>query len=128
MGPGGTSVGRAFSILVVDDDVDARESMVDVLERRGCAVESAGDGAAALARLRAGLRPSVMLIDLFLPRMDGADLLASIRSDPALASVRVIVVTGLASGKVRSLVAADGYLFKPFGADELWREVERVCT
>ena len=58
-------------ILVVDDDRDIRESLRELLAEAGYAVAVAENGRVALERLRAGLRPGVILLDLMMPIMDG---------------------------------------------------------
>ena len=60
-------------ILLVEDDLDSRNALVAFLELKGLAVVTATDGAEAIGRLEAGLRPSVMLIDLMLPEVTGWD-------------------------------------------------------
>jgi len=54
-------------VMIVDDDVDIRDTLGTVLARYGYRVTTAGDGAEALARLRAGERPALILLDLMMP-------------------------------------------------------------
>jgi CheY-like chemotaxis protein len=115
----------APQILVVDDNDALRENLAEALELEGFAVAVARDAPAALARLAEDPLPLVVLLDLMMPGMDGRELLARIRADPRLGSVRVVVTTGLSG--VRSRVpAADGILTKPFGVRELLAALRRV--
>lgn len=111
-------------VLVVDDDVDVREALCDVLADCGFEVRSAGDGVEALALLGAGLRPRVILLDLMMPRMDGAELRDRLQQDPALAAVPVVMLTADRRGEER-ITGADAELAKPVDLDELLRVLSR---
>ncbi|HEU4577928.1 MAG TPA: response regulator [Polyangiaceae bacterium] len=81
-------------VLVVDDDVDVREALAEILAGRGYRVSSAPNGAEALQLLRSASNPPrVILLDLMMPVMDGYEFLDARRSDPALAAVPVVVIT-----------------------------------
>lgn len=81
-------------ILIVDDDEDIREALAMVLERRGYAAVAAANGRLGLDRLAEGLRPSVILLDLMMPTMNGWDFIRQISQDEALARIPVVVLTG----------------------------------
>lgn len=78
------------SVLVVDDHADTAEVLSRMLERRGYRAAAALSGQEALARM-AGERPSLVVLDVMMPGMDGAELLRRIRRDPKLADVPVMV-------------------------------------
>jgi carbon storage regulator CsrA len=80
--------------LLVEDDRNERELLAGFLRRSGLVVQTAGDGADALDYLRSGARPDVVLLDMGLPRCDGATTVREIRRDPALAGLKVFAVTG----------------------------------
>jgi CheY-like chemotaxis protein len=82
-------------VLVIEDNVDAAETLRELLLMWGHEVEVALDGAAGLERTRL-LRPDVVLCDIGLPVMDGYEVARAIRSDPALASTFLVAVTGYA--------------------------------
>ena len=105
-------------VLVVDDDDLQRDALADVLSRAGYAVEVAADGVAALEAARARA-PKGVVLDLLLPRLDGASVLAELRRDPALARVAVVVTTGIHTSHLRRLLPADATLFKPLDVREL---------
>ncbi len=112
-------------ILVVDDDADLRAAIADVLAAKGYAVVVACDGQDALELLEAGLRPSVIVLDLAMPRMDGWAFLRHLRG-PAHSTVAVLV----ASADVRPPPppGADAYLEKPLGPEELCAMVGRLSA
>jgi CheY-like chemotaxis protein len=112
-------------VLVVDDNDALRENLAETLQLEGYAVSVAANGEAALDRLAREPRPGVVLLDFMLPGISGVDLLATIRGDPKLAGVRVVMTTG--SVGVRSLAKdADAVLMKPFGVRELLSTLKRV--
>ena len=108
------------SILVVEDDPAARDALVGLLEHEGYATESVDDGSQALARLRDAPRPSLVLLDLMLPVMDGFEFRVQQLQDPALARIPVIVVSagGDLVRKAETL-HADACLAKPLDAEML---------
>lgn len=83
-------------VLVVEDDPDAREALRDLLEVNGYAVETAENGAQALARLENHL-PALVLTDLRMPVMDGWELVAHLRREPRYAALPVAVLTAEAT-------------------------------
>lgn len=85
---------RTRKALLVEDDDNERELLAGFLRLSGFAVETAGDGCDALDRLRTHERPDVVLLDMGLPRCDGATTAREIRRDPACAGMRIYAVTG----------------------------------
>ena len=82
------------SILIVDDDRDGRDALCKYLQRRGYQVECVADGRDALAAVLART-PDLIVLDLFMPQIDGSGLLEILRSYLRLQSLPVIVLTGL---------------------------------
>jgi signal transduction histidine kinase/CheY-like chemotaxis protein len=82
------------SILVVDDELELRQSLAVELANRGWRVVDAADGIEAFERLRAGFRPDVVLLDLLMPRMNGFEFAREVRNDPAFRDIPIIVLTG----------------------------------
>src|SRR4051794_18478515 len=80
-------------VLLVDDDGSVRESLTELLEADGYRVVAAENGLRALALLRAGVRPSVVLLDIMMPEMDGWDFRLQQLRDPELALIPVVVVS-----------------------------------
>jgi two-component system, OmpR family, response regulator CpxR len=82
------------SLLLIEDDDDIRETLAGVLTVRGYGVTAARNGIDALRLIRiAQDRPSVILLDLTMPEMDGEAFLAAQATEPLLAGVPVIIVT-----------------------------------
>jgi signal transduction histidine kinase len=115
----------AARILVADDNSDMREYLTRLLARRW-SVEAVPDGEAALAALRRD-RFDLLLTDVMMPNLDGFKLVQSLRSQPALCHLPVIVLSARAEeeARVEGLeVGADDYLIKPFSAREVIARVE----
>lgn len=115
-------------ILVVDDTLDARELYAEYLRIAGLRAEVAEDGIEALAKATE-LRPSVIIMDLAMPRMDGWEATRRLKSHPLTRNIPVIALTGhvIERSRERAIEAgADGYLTKPCFPDSLLAEVHRV--
>ena len=114
-------------VLVVDDDPDIRETVRLVLEDEGYAVEEAGDGAAALALLRAApSRPDVILLDLMMPIMNGWQFCQYRATSAALQRVPVVLIT--ARHGVAPPAGVSEVLLKPFDLDALSAVITRALT
>ena len=84
----------SHTVLVVEDDVDIRQALMEILEEHGFAALGARDGAEALDLLsRAAELPCLILLDLMMPVMDGASFREAQREDPRLASIPVVVLS-----------------------------------
>lgn len=116
------------SVLVVDDEPDARGFITATLRGAGYYVEAACDGAAALATLHARSDAAeLVIVDIAMPRMTGFELLDQLRADPATAGLPVLVLSGYRDGdtKVAGLRnGANDYLTKPVDGTELLARVE----
>lgn len=113
------------TILIVDDEAIVREVVAQYLTQDGFAVETAADGAEALARF-ASSRPDLVLLDLMLPGIDGLEVCRRIR---AQSNVPVIMVTAK-SDEIDTIiglgVGADDYIGKPFSPRELVARIKAV--
>lgn len=105
-------------IMVVDDDDEIREALSDVLTDEGYEVVGARDGVQALEYLRGGKRPSAILLDLWMPVMDGWQLRHELLSDSTLADIPVIVLTAVRDQRAQGLMVAD-VLTKPVQLERL---------
>ncbi|MCC2672672.1 MAG: domain S-box, partial [Armatimonadetes bacterium] len=119
--------GPAFSnlhparILVVDDNVDAADTLVEILEAWGHSVTSVNDGTAAIERAKAD-RPDLVLLDIGLPGMDGYEVARRLRQSDLLAETRLVAVTGYAQAEDRQRsreAGFDAHLVKPLDLDAL---------
>lgn len=103
-------------ILVVDDDAAGRDVLARLLAARGHAVETAADGAAALARLETPDDLDLVLLDVSMPVIDGLEVLATLRRSVPAEALPVILVTALGEHEdvVRGLEnGANDYVAKP---------------
>lgn len=116
-------VGRR--VLVVEDDGATRQAVRELLEDEGYDCVEAPDGEAALEELRER-RPDLVLLDLGLPRMSGADVHRELRRDPRLRFVPVLFLSAMSDrgSKIAALEdGADDYIEKPYDGDELLARV-----
>ena len=114
------------TVLVVEDDPHSAELLTVYLEGAGYRIALARDGAEGLELARR-LRPRAVVLDILLPRVDGWDLLARLKADPATADSPVVVVSMLDErGKGLALGAVE-YLVKPVGREELLEALERCA-
>ncbi len=122
--PAATALGARPHILIADDNADLRDYMADLLGSR-YDVSVVADGRAALEAVRARM-PDLVVSDVMMPRKDGLGLVRELRSDPATASLPVILLSARAGEdpSVEGLDAgADDYIAKPFSARELLARV-----
>lgn len=123
-GPTGPTTARAH-ILLVDDDVDIRRSVGALLEDEGYQVSSVDNGRLAWDRLHQSPAPDLLILDLMLPGMDGWQLRNQQRRDPSVRDIPVLAISADASPKAAA-ISADGFLSKPFAADDLLVAVKRL--
>jgi len=120
-----TSSGKKARILLADDNADMRAYVGRLLHTR-YEVEAVADGEAALEAV-ARATPDLVLTDIMMPRLDGIQLLAKLRSDPRTSTIPIILLSARAGEESRvegMRVGADDYLIKPFSALELLARVE----
>ncbi|HET7452090.1 MAG TPA: response regulator [Thermoanaerobaculia bacterium] len=118
---------QARTILIVEDDPDSREVFVELLRDSGYSVIAARNGRDAMTFLSANSPPDAILLDLFMPEMDGWQFRRAQEAEPRLASIPVVVVSAVGAAKnsvVQSGAAA--FLQKPVVADDLIRELAKL--
>ena len=111
------------TILVVDDESETRDLLAERLALEGYEVATASNGAEALAYLHRAAPPRVVLLDLAMPVMNGWEFLAERERDPALRSIRVVVVSGQDDVADRVAKHHADFLMKPVTAERLFNEV-----
>lgn len=114
-------------ILVVDDVEDGRIVVCDFLALRGFELATAADGVEAVEKALE-LRPDLILMDVWLPNMNGLEATRRIKADPRTADVPILAVTAhaLASARAEAEAAGcDGVITKPFSPRDLEHEVRR---
>jgi CheY-like chemotaxis protein len=114
-------------VLVVDDDRDIRETLRELIEDEGYEVATAKNGAEALERVRT-MRPGIVLLDLFMPGMDGTEFRRLQLEDPEIAGVPVVVISAAVGLEERvAAMRPIDHLEKPIRLDALLAVVARHC-
>jgi CheY-like chemotaxis protein len=115
------------SILVVEDDIDIRESIAYLLQDEGYEVACAGDGREALSYLHDGHTPSLILLDMMMPGMDGIEFREAQQQEPDLASIPVVALSA-SDALVRHArtMGAAAALEKPFHVEQLFDVIKQV--
>ncbi len=116
------------TILLVEDEASIQKVVQAYLSSAGYRLLVADHGQSALALL-AQHQPDLMILDLMLPGMDGMELAARVRADPALADMFILMLTARSeeADRVAGLrIGADDYLTKPFSPRELVARVEAI--
>jgi len=114
-----------LTVLVVEDDRDARESFTEVLEEEGYVVVQAADGREAESYLRDGPPPAAIVLDLMMPRLDGWAVAALMRQG-RLPQVPIVIVTA-ATDRWGYPAPPNRVLKKPVDLDELLGAVRTVA-
>jgi CheY-like chemotaxis protein len=110
------------TVLIVEDEVKARDVLIELLRKDGRDFVTAGDGQEAIECLAKGSRPRLILLDLVMPRMDGWEFLRRQSADPLIASIPTIVL----SGSERP-AGAKHHLTKPVDVDRLRALIDLYC-
>jgi DNA-binding response OmpR family regulator len=117
---------QQLRILIVEDEPNISELITITLESPLYAITCADSGAAALVKL-ADEKPDLVVLDILIPEPDGWKLYQIIRKDPALAHVRILILTALITKwdgrNKKNILASDGYMTKPFNLEELRMKV-----
>jgi CheY-like chemotaxis protein len=123
-----TRAGRRLervSVLIVEDEQDTRELLELVVRKAGYSVRTAENGQEALELLEK-IRPSLILLDVQMPVMDGAEFRQAMRRDRSLLSIPTVVLTGAAVEPMLD-IAVDEALRKPVTSAALLEIVRRHC-
>jgi CheY-like chemotaxis protein len=120
-------------ILVVDDEPDARDFFITVLEDNGYATVSARDGNEALQRLEEGL-PDLVTLDITMPEKSGVGVYRKLRETEAYKNIPVIIITGVSDdfkqfiSTRRQVPPPEGYLAKPIEPGQLLEKVAELLA
>ena len=118
------------SVLVVEDEDNIALALDFLLTREGYTHDRVADGDAALPRIRA-MQPDLVLLDVMLPGASGYEICQTIRLDPSLKAVKILMMTARGSSIERRkglAIGADGFITKPFELKELRDEVRRLLA
>jgi len=117
-------------ILIVDDEKNIAISVDYLLRREGYQVSVAHDGEEGLRLIRSD-RPDLVLLDIMMPKLNGFQVCEAVRQDPALAGIRIVMLTakGRDAEKEKGLaLGADAYITKPFSTRELVSQVKTLLA
>jgi len=114
------------TVLIVDDDEEFRQALVEIVQQEGFRVETATSGMDALDKLRWGLRPCVVLLDMQMTVMTGWDFRAEQNRDATLSAVPVIAMTA-GYWKDRDLGDYAARISKPIQVPELRATLAKYC-
>lgn len=114
-------------VLVVDDDPDILDAICDILEGEGYRVARARNGLEALDRIEAEL-PSIVLLDLMMPVMDGVAFAQALRGRGKAGQVPIVVISADGNPQKAAAVGARGYLAKPFDIESLLAQVSHITA
>jgi chemosensory pili system protein ChpA (sensor histidine kinase/response regulator) len=117
-------------VMIVDDSLTVRKITSRLLTREGFEIVTAKDGLDALQVLGEQL-PDVILLDIEMPRMDGFEFTKTVRADPKLAHIPIIMITSRTAEKHRSRAKELGvevYLGKPYQEEELLRNLRELLA
>jgi CheY-like chemotaxis protein len=113
-------------VLVVDDDQDIRDALCELLVEEGYRAVPAKNGEDALTYLGSGELPSVILLDLMMPVMDGWEFRRRQQNDPGVRGIPVVVIT--AAGELRAQsIAVERVLAKPLQIDEVLEVLKKYA-
>ena len=112
------------TILVVEDEIDSRESLRELLELEGYKVRTAVNGREALDTLAAvGDEICIMLLDLFMPVMDGWQVIDELKATGQLASTQVVLITSASHRAPAGIPVFQ----KPLDLDKVIEQVHQLC-
>jgi PAS domain S-box-containing protein len=112
------------TVLIIDDDPNVRELLTRILTKEGYSPASAGNGVEGLALARR-LSPSVIILDVMMPRKDGWAVLRELKDDPELKSIPVIMHTIIDNRNLGFAIGAQDYLIKPVDHETLLATIKR---
>jgi CheY-like chemotaxis protein len=110
-------------VLIIDDDTTMVSLLKTLLEMDGFAVASAKDWDDVIETIRVE-KPDLILMDYFLPEVDGIELMKEIRSAPDLAETRVVMTSGMDVSEECANVGANEFLLKPYTPEQLLNAIQ----
>lgn len=116
------------SVLVVEDERSIAESLTFLMERAGFAVRVAYDGQAALTMIERR-PPDLVLLDVMMPGCDGFEVARTVRANPALSAVRIVMITAKGQDIDRRKgqeLGVDDYITKPFSTRDVVARVKAL--
>jgi hypothetical protein len=115
---------RGYTVLVIDDDADARLLLDHMIAGHGATVLTASSGAEALDLARTA-HPDLVTVDVMMPQMSGWEVIQALREDPALRAIPALIVSVVADAPESALVGAEDRLSKPVNREALLAALRR---
>ena len=120
---------KLFRIMVVDDDAMIRKMLREVLVQR-CSyiVEEASNGIEACIRIGSS-RPDLLIMDLFMPEMNGIEVCRVLKNDPVLSDMKIMIITGHEGHPLIGDISEFGFidtLYKPFNLEDFVKRVDKI--
>lgn len=119
----------AKTIFLVDDSATMLMSVKNNLEIAGFKVETAEDGVKALAKLKGGLKPDLIITDINMPNMGGLELIKNVKALPGFRFTPILTLTTESDASKRDegkKLGATGWLVKPMGGSDLINVIKQV--
>ncbi|MBC7685996.1 MAG: response regulator [Bdellovibrionales bacterium] len=117
------------TILIVDDSATMLMSIKATLEMSGFRVETAGDGMQAMTKLKAGVKPDLIITDINMPNMGGLELIKHVRALPGFRFTPILTLTTESQAAKRDegkKLGATGWLVKPIAGSDLVKVIKQV--
>lgn len=117
-------------ILIVDDEPNIVMSLEFLLRKEGFQIDTAGDGDAAIDKVRSFV-PDLVLLDVMMPKKSGFEVCEILRADPAFSGLKIIMLTakGRDTEQAKGLaLGADAYMLKPFSTKDLVQKIRDVLA
>ena len=117
------------TILIVDDSATMVLSVKSTLEMNGFTVDTASDGVQALAKLKGGLRPDLIITDVNMPNMHGLELIRNVKTLPGFRFTPILTLTTESQAVKRDQakqLGATGWLVKPVSGPDLIKVIKQV--
>jgi CheY-like chemotaxis protein len=125
------SSNQSTHILVVDDDPVIQALTSDCLTALGYRISAASSGEEALRALAAEIKPQLVLLDMFMPGLDGIQVLKRIRADTSLRELKVIFLSAENDAESvlrQNQLTAEGVLRKPYQLKELAQSLQKILS
>jgi len=119
------AAGRGPTVMIVDDDDAIREALEDVLSDEGYRIVGMSDGQQALEHLNSEARPDAILLDLWMPVMDGWKFLDALLDDARFSRIPLVVLTAARDQRARELRVSE-VLTKPVQLQQVLSALERL--
>jgi chemosensory pili system protein ChpA (sensor histidine kinase/response regulator) len=119
-----------MEIMVIDDSVTIRQVVTKLMEDQGWKVQTSKDGIDALEKLRES-KPDLIVLDIEMPRMNGYEFLAALKTQPAYQDIPVVMLTSRNAAKHRDkakALGARGFVVKPYNDDEFINLILQLTT